>query len=149
MIDFIASGTVTSPKGFQAGAIYCGIKARAEGSLDLGILFSEAPCVAAALFTTNRIKAVSVVLCQQRLKSGRAAAVVVNSGCANAFTGEQGLADAAEMADLAARATGISPEDVLVASTGVTGELLPMKLISAGIEQVVLSPDGGHDLAGR
>ena len=147
MFDFIASGTVTSPRGFQAGATYCGIKAGAEGSLDLGILFSEVPCVAAALFTTNKVKAASVVLCQQRLKSGRAAAVVANSGCANAFTGEQGLTNAIEMADLVARAKGISPEHVMVASTGLTGELLPMKLIEAGIEQVVLSGDGGHDFA--
>jgi len=147
MIDFIASGTVTSPKGFKAGATYCGVKAGVEGSLDLGILFSEVPCMAAALFTTNKVKATPVVFCQQRLKSGRAVAVVANSGCANAFTGEQGLADAAEMAGLAARAMGISPEDVLVASTGVTGELLPMKLIRAGIERIVLSGKGGHDFA--
>ncbi len=147
MIDFIASGTITSPRGFHAGATDAGIKEKAKGSLDLGILFSEAPCVATALFTTNKIKAASVVLCQQRLKSGRAVVVVVNSGCANAFTGERGLADAAEMADLAARGSGISPEDVLVASTGVIGQPLPMELIRAGVEQIALSRDGGHDLA--
>jgi len=147
MIDFIASGTVTSPKGFHAGATDAGIKEKAQDSLDLGILFSEALCVATAVFTTNKIKAAPVVLCQQRLQSGQAAAVVVNSGCANAFTGEQGLADAAEMADLAARGSGISSEDVLVASTGVIGQLLPMRRLRAGIEQIVLSGDGGHDLA--
>ncbi len=146
MIDFIASGTVTSPRGFHAGATDAGIKEKAKGSLDLGILFSEVPCVATAVFTTNKIKAAPVVLCQQRLKSGRAVAVVVNSGCANAFAGEQGLTDAAEMADLAARGSGISPEDVLVASTGVIGQPLPMELIRAGVEQVALSRDGGHDL---
>jgi len=147
MIDFITTGTVTSPRGFYAGATYAGIKEKAEGNLDLGILFSEAPCVAAAVFTTNKIKAAPVVLCQQRLQSGRATAVVVNSGCANACTGEQGLADAAEMTVLTARGNGISAEDVLVASTGVIGQPLPMKLIRAGIEQIVLTPDGGHDLA--
>jgi len=146
-IDVITSGSVTSPEGFYAGATYAGIKEKAGDVLDLGILFSEVPCVAAAVFTTSRIKAAPVVLCQQRLKSGRAMALVVNSGCANAFTGERGLADAAEMADLAARGNGVSPEDILVASTGVTGELLPMKLIKAGIEQIVLSRDGGHELA--
>jgi len=72
--------------------------------------------------------------------------MVVNSGCANACTGEQGLADAAGMAGLAAQRLGISPEDVLVASTGVIGQPLPMKLIQAGIKQVVLSEDGGHEL---
>jgi glutamate N-acetyltransferase/amino-acid N-acetyltransferase len=146
MVDFIASGTVTSPRGFHAGATDAGIKEKDKDSLDLGILFSEVPCVATALFTTNKIKAAPVVLCQQRLKSGRAVAVVVNSGCANAFTGEQGLADAAEMADLAARGSGISPEDVLVASTGVIGQPLPMEHLRAGMEQIVLSGDGGHDL---
>ncbi len=146
-IEFVASGCVTSPQGFHAGATCAGIKTRDEDGLDLGLLFSEVPCVATALFTTNRIKAAPIVLCQQRLKSGRAVAVVVNSGIANACTGEQGLADAAEMARLAARGMGLSPEEVLVASTGVIGQLLPMKLLKAGIDQIVLSADGGHELA--
>ncbi len=146
-IDFITSGCVTSPQGFHAGATYAGIKTRDENGLDLGLLFSEVPCVATALFTTNRIKAAPIVLCQQRLKSGRAVAVVVNSGIANACTGEQGLADAAEMVGLAARGMGLSPEEVLVVSTGVIGQLLPMKLLKAGIDQIVLSADGGHELA--
>ncbi len=146
-IEFIASGSITSPQGFHAGATYAGINKKAKYGLDLGILFSEAPCVATALFTNNRIKAAPVVLCQQRLQAGRALAVVVNSGCANACTGEQGLADAAEMAELAADGIGISPEDVLVASTGVIGLPLPMKAIRAGIDQIALSIDGGHELA--
>ncbi len=146
-IEFIASGNVTSPRGFHAGATCAGIKRKASDVLDLGILFSEASCVATALFTTNRIKAAPVVLSQQCLQSGRALAVVVNSGCANAFTGEQGLADAAEMAELAAKNIGVSPEDVLVASTGVIGQQLPMELIKAGIKQVVLAVDGGRKLA--
>ena len=125
-IDFIPGGTVTSPQGFAAGATYAGIKKNAEHSLDLGILFAEAPCVAAAVFTTNRIKSAPVILSKERLRQGRAVAVAVNSGCANVFTGEQGMADAAEMAELAANGIGISPEDVLVASTGVTGQRLPM-----------------------
>ncbi len=146
-IELIPSGTVTSPRGFHAGATYAGINKKAKHGLDLGILFSEVPCATAALFTTNRIKAAPVVLCQQRLRGEKAAALVVNSGCANACTGEQGLVDAAEMADLAARGIGISPEEILVASTGVIGQLLPMKQIQAGIEQIVLSAEGGHDLA--
>ena len=145
-IAFIPGGTVTSPEGFFAGATYAGIK-KAEGSLDLGILFSEAPCVTAGLFTSSKVKSAPVKLCQERLKKGRAEAVVVNSGCANAYTGEQGLVDAAKMAALAAEGTGVSSEDVLVASTGVTGRLLPMELIKAGIDQITLSRDGGHELA--
>ena len=145
--EFVPSGCVTSARGFRAGATYAGIKQRADDVLDLGILFSEAPCTAAALFTTNRIKAAPVVLCGERLKAGKIEAVVANSGCANACTGEQGLADAAEMADLAARSLGISPEAVLVASTGVIGVPLPMHLIRDGVERIVLSVDGGHELA--
>ncbi|MFC1897853.1 bifunctional glutamate N-acetyltransferase/amino-acid acetyltransferase ArgJ [Chloroflexota bacterium] len=147
MIEFIPEGTVTSPKGFQAGAVYAGIKKDANRDFDLGILFSEAPCLATAVFTTNRIKAAPVVLCQERLQAGRAVAVVVNSGCANACTGEQGLNDAAEMADLVAVGVGVSPEDVLVASTGVIGERLPMEKIETGIRKIVLSAEGGHSLA--
>ncbi len=146
-IDFIPRGTVTSPQGFRAGATYAGIKKNAEHSLDLAFLFSEVPCVTAALFTTNRIKSAPVVLCQEKLQKGRAVALVVNSGCANACTGEQGLADAAEMAALAANSIGAVPEDVLAASTGVIGQPLPLKLIKAGISQIILSSDGGHELA--
>ncbi len=146
-IDFIPGGTVTSPQGFYAGATYAGIKKQAEQSLDLGILFSEAPCTTAGLFTSSRIRSAPVTLCQEKLQEGRAVAVVANSGCANAYTGEQGLVDAAEMATLAAKGIGVSSEDVLVASTGITGQPLPMELIRAGINQIILSVDGGHELA--
>ena len=146
-IKTIPEGTVTSPEGFLAGAASAGINEKAGDKPDLGVLFSEAPCVAAAVFTTNRIKAAPVVLSQQRLKGGRVGAVVVNSGCANAGTGEGGLRDAAKMAKLAAEGIGMSPEDVLVASTGVIGVPLPMKRIEPVIEQVILSRDGGHELA--
>ncbi len=145
-IDIISDGTVTSPQGFHAGATSAGIK-NGTDKLDLGILFSETPCVTAGLFTGSRIKAAAVTWSQQTLKKGKAQAIVVNSGCANAYTGEQGLADAAEMAALAARDIGLSPEDVLVTSTGVTGQPLPLELIEAGLSQVVLSGDGGHQLA--
>ena len=146
-ISFIASGTVTSPKGFQAGATYAGIKKRTDSVLDLGILLSEAPCAAAGLFTTNRIKAAPVVLSRRRLPSERVMAVVVNSGCANASVGEPGLNDAVKMAGLAAQSIGVSPEAVLVASTGVIGKRLPMELIETGIRQIAVSRNGGHDLA--
>ena len=146
-IEFIPQGSVTSPEGFYGGTTYAGIKKKAKDSLDLGILFSEAPCVATALFTTNRIKAAPLVLSQERLRDGRAVAVVVNSGCANACTGDKGVKDAAKMAALTAEGIGISPEDVLVASTGVIGQRLPMKRIEANIDQIILSKDGGHKLA--
>jgi len=146
-IELIPEGNVTSPEGFFAGATSAGINRKAKDKPDLGILFSEALCVAAALFTTNRLKAAPVVLSQQRLKRGRVGVVVVNSGCANAFTGEKGLANAAEMAKLAAEGVGMLPDDVLVASTGVIGLPLPMKRIRSSIDQIILSRDGGHELA--
>jgi len=145
-IEFIPGGTITSPEGFHAGATYARIK-QAEDSLDLGILFSEVPCTVAGLFTTSRIKSAPVKLNQEKLKRDRSQAVVANSGCANAYTGEQGITDAKSMAALAANGLGISPEDVMVASTGVTGQLLPMEKIKAGISRIVLSNDSGHELA--
>ena len=146
-IEFIPEGTVTSPEGFFAGATSAGINKKNKDKPDLGILFSEAPCVAAGLFTANRIKAAPVVLSQRRLKQGRVGAVVVNSGCANTCVGERGIRDATKMAKLVAEGIGILPEDVLVASTGVIGVPLPMKRITSAIEQVILSRDGGHELA--
>jgi glutamate N-acetyltransferase/amino-acid N-acetyltransferase len=146
-IETIPEGTVTSPEGFFAGATSAGISEKAENKPDLGVLFSEALCVATGVFTTNRIKAAPVVLSQKRLKKGKAGAVVVNSGCANACVGERGGRDAAKMAKLTAEGIGMSPEDVLVASTGIIGVPLPMKQIASAIEQVILSRDGGHELA--
>ena len=141
----IPGGTVTSAQGFLAGATRAGLKTR--GGLDLGILYSEVPCVAAGLFTTNRIKAAPVLLCQKHIASGEGQAIVVNVGCANAGTGGEGLEDAAEMASLGAKKLGISAQDVLVASTGVIGTRLPMELIGSGIAKVSMSKDGGHELA--
>ena len=91
-IEPIPGGTITSSQGFHAGATYAGIKKKATDILDLGLLFSEAPCVTAALFTGNRIKSAPVILCQRKMQNGNALAVIANSGCANASTGEQGLA---------------------------------------------------------
>ncbi len=146
-IEFIPGGTVTSAKGFQAGAAFAGINKKAKYNLDLGILFSKAPCATVGLFTANKIKAAPVALSQERLPSKSIKAVVVNSGCANAGTGEPGLGDAVSMAALAADKTGVSPESVLVASTGVIGQRLSLELLRAGMEQVTLSADGGHALA--
>ncbi|MFC1893199.1 bifunctional glutamate N-acetyltransferase/amino-acid acetyltransferase ArgJ [Chloroflexota bacterium] len=145
-IEFIPSGTVTSPEGFHAGGTYAGIKEESDEALDLGILFSEAPCVAAAVFTKNRIKAAPVILTRRRLRSGRALAVVINSGCANACTGKRGFKDAVKIAELAAKGLGILPKDVLVSSTGLIGKRLPMRRIQDSIDQIILSRDGGYRL---
>jgi glutamate N-acetyltransferase/amino-acid N-acetyltransferase len=141
----ITSGTVTSPRGFLAGAVKAGIKS--QGKLDLAILCAERPCVAAGVFTTNAIKAAPVILSQKHLKDKKAQAVVVNSGCANACTGDSGMADAVEVTRVVAHKLGLSAEDVLVASTGVIGMSLPMERVRAGISQIVLTKDGGHELA--
>jgi len=141
----VTSGTVTSPQGFLAGAVEAGIKGKAK--LDLAILCSEKPCIAAGVFTANAIKSAPVILSQKHLKDKRAWAVVVNSGCANACTGDSGMADALEMAKLVSDKLGLSVGDVLVASTGVIGILLPMEKIRTGIHQVALKEDGGHAFA--
>jgi len=141
----ISGGTITSPKGFLAGATGAGIKAK--GGLDLGILCSEKPCVAAGMFTTNRVKAAPVLWSQQRIAEKKAQAIVVNAGCANACTGESGMEDAAGMAKLAAKKLKLAAEEVLVASTGVIGQRLPMERIDKGIEDIALSAEGGHELA--
>ena len=145
--SFITSGTVTSPRGFLAGATYAGIKKEGEGVLDLGILYSEAPCVASGLFTANRFKAAPVIVSQRRLPSAKMRAVVVNSGCANAATGEPGLNDALRMAELTAGKIGTQAEAVLVASTGVIGKRLPMGLLETAVGELTVSRDGGHELA--
>lgn len=145
-IQPIAGGTVTSPQGFLAGATCADIKAGTQ-RLDLALLFSTAPCAAAGVFTRNRVVAAPVLLCREHLAGGQARAVVVNSGCANACTGPQGLEDARQMAALAAAKLGLPPQQVLVLSTGVIGVPLPMERIRAGIEGLALSPTGGQDLA--
>jgi glutamate N-acetyltransferase/amino-acid N-acetyltransferase len=141
----VSDGTITAPDGFLAGATDAGMKTR--GGLDLGILYSESLCTVAGMFTTSRVKAAPVIWSLQRIVEKRAQAVVVNAGCANACTGEQGLEDAAEMAGLAAERLELSEEDVLVASTGVIGHRLPMERIAEGVQDIVLSKEGGHDLA--
>jgi glutamate N-acetyltransferase/amino-acid N-acetyltransferase len=143
MSDLIRSGSITSVSGFMAGAVHAGIKSKDE--LDLAILCSEATCRAAGVFTANQIKSAPVVLSQRHISKGRTQAIVANSGCANACTGKQGLTDAVEVAKLTAEKLGISPEEVLVASTGVIGVPLPMDRIRAAIPRMKLTRKGGHD----
>jgi len=118
---------------------------KSKDELDLAILCSEATCAAAGVFTTNQIKSAPIVLSRRHISKGRARAIVANSGCANACTGKQGLVDALGMAELAAARLGITPEEVLVASTGVIGVHLPMDRIKAALPKVQLTKKGGHD----
>ncbi|HEY3248344.1 MAG TPA: bifunctional glutamate N-acetyltransferase/amino-acid acetyltransferase ArgJ [bacterium] len=123
-------GGIIAPKGFRAVGIHCGIKSAKK---DLALIVSDTLAVAAGMFTTNAVKAAPVLLSQERIQSGAAQAIVVNSGNANACTGTQGMADAREMAALTAGALDIAEEFVLAASTGIIGVPLPMAPIRRGI----------------
>jgi glutamate N-acetyltransferase/amino-acid N-acetyltransferase len=139
----VVAGGVTLAAGFSAGAVYAGIKTPGPDKLDLAILVSDRPAAAAGIFTRNAFCAAPVVVSRERVAARRARAVIANAGNANACTGEQGLADAREMAELVARKTDIDPAEVLVASTGLIGVPLPMDLIRAGAEKIALAADGG------
>jgi len=137
---------VTAARGFVAGAVAAGIKP--SGKPDLALVVSEAPASIAGVFTTNRVKAAPVLLCQRRMANGRARAVVVNSGNANACTGEAGLGVAERMAAAAARRLNVAPEEALVLSTGVIGVPLPVERVEAALPGLALSREGG-DAAAR
>jgi len=143
MFELIPSGGISSASGFLAGAVHAGIKNTDE--LDLAILCSEVLCAAAGVFTTNQIKSAPIILSRRHIAKGQAQAVVANSGYANACTAGQGLADASEMAKLAAAKLGLNPEHILVASTGVIGVPLPMDRIKTGIVKIKTTERGGHD----
>jgi glutamate N-acetyltransferase/amino-acid N-acetyltransferase len=138
-------GGVTSPLGFLAGAARAAIRESPPDKLDLGLLYSLEPCAAAALFTGNRVRAAPIVVSERHLAGGRARAVIVNSGCANASTGERGLGDAEEMARLAAEKLSLSPQEVVVSSTGVIGWFLPMDRIRSALAGLRPSREGGLD----
>ena len=119
--------------GFHTAATACGLKA--SGNLDLGLVWSEGPCSAAGVFTTNRVQAAPVHVCRETLAAaaGRVRGVLYNSGCANAVTGERGLTDARRMRELAAAAIDAKPDELLVLSTGVIGKFLDMGKLASGI----------------
>lgn len=130
----LTEGSILSPKGFKAAGIEAGIKADKK---DLGIIISEKPAECAAVYTTNQFQAAPIKVTQDSLaKEGRIQAVVVNSGCANACTGEQGLKDAYETRKHVADVFSLPEHLVAVASTGVIGVHLPMDKIIKGIEQL-------------
>jgi glutamate N-acetyltransferase/amino-acid N-acetyltransferase len=124
------SGGVTTAQAFRAAGVSAGIKAKA-GALDLALVVSDRPAAAAAVFTTNRAQAAPVLVSRDHLarSGGVARAIVVNSGCANACTGDEGLAAARDMAADTSRLVGCPAEQVLVASTGVIGVALPIDRI--------------------
>jgi glutamate N-acetyltransferase/amino-acid N-acetyltransferase len=141
------TGGITAVPGILAAGMASGIK-KADMP-DLALIASECAATAAGVFTTNRVAAAPVLLDRERLRRGTARAILVNSGNANACTGRQGYADAVEMAALAARVLGLSPEDVLVGSTGVIGKPLPMERIRAAVPILAgrLRREGGEEAA--
>ena len=141
------SGSVTSPKGFQASGISAGIKLPEDK--DLALIFSKVPCNTAGVFTRNQVKAAPLLVTQEHMAEGHPQAVVINSGNANCCTGAQGMKDARRMAEVAADAMGLRVKNVLVASTGVIGVQLPMEVVEPGIRKAVqcLSESGGEDAA--
>lgn len=138
--------TLPLPKGFSAAGIKAGIK---KNKKDMALIVSDVTAESAAVFTTNQVKAAPVKWDIRVVEHNGARAIVMNSGNANACTGEQGLADAEAMAALAAGKLGIKPIDVFVCSTGTIGKPLPMDKIAGGIELLFdeVSPDGGMDAA--
>ncbi|HEX2108374.1 MAG TPA: bifunctional glutamate N-acetyltransferase/amino-acid acetyltransferase ArgJ [Rubrobacteraceae bacterium] len=139
----IEKSGATAATAFLAAGEACGV--RYEGRRDLGLLFSqEAGGAAAVVVTTNVVKAAPLLVSREAVETGNVRAVVVNSGVANAATGERGLKDARRMQTLAAAELGLEPEEVAVASTGVIGEHLPMDRVETGIKEAAasLSSDG-------
>lgn len=123
--------SITTPRGFRAGGWACGIKA--SGKPDLAIIAADVPCTAAGVFTRNRVPGAPVIVGKRHIRTGSARAIVCNSGCSNVCTGEQGIEDARAMCSTLAGQLGCDPRDVLPASTGVIGHMLPMDKIKSGI----------------
>jgi len=141
-IQFITGG-VTAPSGFRAAGVHCGIR-RNRSKRDLALIVADCECAAAAVVTTNRVKAAPIHLTAKHLENGRARAILANSGNANACA-PGGLEAAKKCVETAAAALGIQPEDIIVNSTGVIGQALPVEAITAAIPSLVeaLGTDSG------
>ncbi|MEC7226639.1 MAG: bifunctional glutamate N-acetyltransferase/amino-acid acetyltransferase ArgJ [Candidatus Latescibacterota bacterium] len=147
-MDVIADGNVCAPRGFRAAGALGGIKAEST-KLDVALVASDRIASAAAVYTTNRVQAAPLHLCREYLQDGKAHAVVLNSGNANACTGDQGLDNARAMSVQVGQGLGVRSEDVLVCSTGVIGVQLDMDAVQKGIAGVLsgLQDDGGDAAA--
>ena len=141
------AGGITFPRGFKASGVKAGIKK--NGKEDVALIMSTVEATWAGRFTTNKFPAAPVLVSRNSLQRSSGRAVIINAGCANACTGEQGLADAQNTARQVASLLDISPDAVVVSSTGVIGVPLPMEKLSAGVRQAVaeLSEFGGEKAA--
>lgn len=142
----VTAGGITTPRGFRAAGVAAGIK---SNKLDMALLVSDTPAAIAGVFTTNRVQAATVRLCREKLAAHQARAVIINSGNANACTGESGLRNARRMSSLTAELLHAPESSVFVCSTGTIGLPLPMDKIEKGIRLAVeaIAPDGGNNAA--
>ena len=135
-------GGVTAAKGFVAGGMYCGIR-KNKSKPDLAMILSEKDCSAAAAYTSNLVKGAPILVCKKNLADGKARAVIVNSGNANTCNAD-GEEKARQKCEIAGKALQVKPEDVIVASTGVIGQVLPIEPIAQAAPELAkrLSPEG-------
>jgi glutamate N-acetyltransferase/amino-acid N-acetyltransferase len=147
MFQFIENGTITSVQGFKAAGMHCGLKKRKK---DLALIYSDVPCNAAGTFTLNKVKAAPILISKKLIENkNKVKAILVNSGNANACTGEQGNNDALALQKYCAEMLDVNQEEVLISSTGVIGQFMPVEKVMKGIHKIVgtLSSDGGMDAA--
>ena len=147
MLQFIENGSISSVQGIKAAGINCGIKKQKK---DLSLIYSDVPCNAAGTFTLNKVIAAPLVISKEIItKKKKVRAILVNSGNANACTGETGLANAIKMQQYSAEKIGVKPEEVIISSTGVIGQQLPMQNLLAGIDTISGAVDycKGNDAA--
>ena len=147
-MDFVwTNGGVCAPKGFKASGVHCGIR-KNKTKKDLALILSDNLCSAAAVYTTNKVYGAPITVTRQHLENGKAQAVICNSGNANTCNAD-GVQKAKMMADLVSKQSGIPASDVIVASTGVIGQVLPIEPIQQGMAQLVseLNYNGSDDAA--
>ncbi len=147
MFNYIPKGSITSVSGIKATGIHSGLKRKRK---DLALIFSDYSCTVAGTFTLNKVQAAPLQISKKIIKTGnKVKAILINSGNANACTGEQGIADAKQSQKYCAEKLNLSPEEVIVSSTGVIGEHLPMDILLSGIDSIIpkLSCSGGYEAA--
>lgn len=147
MHKFIENGSITSVKGIKANGIHVGLKRKKK---DLALIYSDTPCTAAGTFTLNKVKAAPLLISKEIIETGNdIRAILINSGNANACTGDKGYFDALTSLQVCAKSLKLKSSEVLISSTGVIGERLNMQLFVPGIKNVCrnLTYNGGHDAA--
>lgn len=137
------TGGVTAPKGFLSGGLHCGVRA-SQQKKDLAMIYSQTPCTAAAVYTQNKVYGAPITVTKNNIANGMAQAMICNSGNANTCNAD-GVEKAEAMCQMTAEALGLSPEDIIIASTGVIGAVLPLEPIAKGIKELApqLTTEGG------